>query len=303
MNIVGSSTSTTNALRIVFNDGPRNLSDRLPNNLTRSVNFDFVGAGTANGTGNYGGVMSFQPWDGTSASTGDSSYQLAFANNSGVNASGMPKLSIRNGIDTTWNAWYTLIHSGTIGAQSVTYATSAGSAGSATTSTYSRYVDLLAGRTDTTAYPVLWGVNQGTNPVSGNTTTYAFSCAAVTITSSTGTLTATTLQATQDVIAYYSSDRRFKDNITKIPNALEKISKIGGYEFDWNNVQSTHKGHDIGVIAQEIEEILPEIVVTRQDGYKSVKYEKIIALLIESTKEQQSQIEDLKKEVDNLKKK
>jgi len=111
---------------ISFPDGPRDLSDRLPNWNNRSVAWDFVGAGTANGSGNYGGVMTFSPWDGTSGSTGDSSYQLAFANTTGVNASGQPKLSIRNGINSTWNAWYTLIHSGNIGSQSVSYATTAG---------------------------------------------------------------------------------------------------------------------------------------------------------------------------------
>jgi hypothetical protein len=112
INITGSAGSATSAIRLVYNDGPRDLSDRFPNSFTRTVNFDFVGAGTANGTGNYGGVMTYSPWTGTTASTGDSSYQLAFANNSGLNASGQPKLSIRNGIDTTWNAWYTLLHSG-----------------------------------------------------------------------------------------------------------------------------------------------------------------------------------------------
>ncbi len=119
VNTINATTINANisgsAVRIVFNDGPRNLSDRLPNSFTRTVNWDFVGAGTANGTGNYGGVMTFSPWTGTTASTGDSSYQLAFANASGVNASGQPKLSIRNGIDSTWNAWYTILHSGNVG--------------------------------------------------------------------------------------------------------------------------------------------------------------------------------------------
>ena len=113
---------------ISYPDGPRDLSDRSPSWNNRSVAWDFVVAGTANGSGNYGGVMTFVPWDGTSGSTGDSSYQLAFANTTGVNASGQPKLSIRNGINSTWNDWYTLIHSGNIGSQSVSYATSAGSA-------------------------------------------------------------------------------------------------------------------------------------------------------------------------------
>lgn len=104
-------TSSTNALRIVFNDGPRDLSDRLPNTFARTVNWDFVGAGTGNGSGNYAGVMTFAPWLGTTASTGDSSYQLSFANQSGVNASGPARLSIRNGIDSTWNAWQIVLTS------------------------------------------------------------------------------------------------------------------------------------------------------------------------------------------------
>ena len=102
------------------------------------------------------------------------------------------------------------------------------------------------------------------------------------------------LRATGDIIAYYSSDERLKDNITPILNALDKVKQIGGYEFDWNDKQSTYEGHDVGVIAQEIEAVLPELVTTRDNGYKAVKYEKIIALLIEAIKEQQCQIDELK---------
>src|SRR6056300_1456952 len=101
-------------------------------------------------------------------------------------------------------------------------------------------------------------------------------------------------RATGDVIAFYSSDKRLKDNIIQISNPIEKIKSIGGYEFDWNDNQSTYEGHDIGVIAQEIEEVLPELVTTRDTGYKAVKYEKIIALLIEGIKEQQKQIDEIK---------
>ena len=62
--------------------------------------------------------------------------------------------------------------------------------------------------------------------------------------------------------------------------------KISGVEYDWNtSLQTTYIGHDVGVLAQEIEEILPEAVVTRPDGYKAVKYEKLIPLLIQAIKE------------------
>ena len=111
------------------------------------------------------------------------------------------------------------------------------------------------------------------------------------------------IDAANDIVAYSSSDRRFKENIKNIPNALAKVLRIGGYEFDWiSNVElHGHEGHDIGVIAQEIEEILPELVQTRESGYKAVKYDKLVALLIEGMKEQQVQIDNLKSEVENLK--
>jgi hypothetical protein len=108
------------------------------------------------------------------------------------------------------------------------------------------------------------------------------------------------LSVTGDVIGYSSSDKALKDNIKPIENALEKIDKIGGYEFDWNDNQDAYKGHDIGVIAQEIEEVIPEIVTTRDNGYKAVKYEKLTPLLIQAIKEQQEQIEDLKAKVERL---
>ena len=106
---------------------------------------------------------------------------------------------------------------------------------------------------------------------------------------------AKTLNAGEDVVAYASSDKRLKDNLKPIENSLDKLSKLSGYEFDWNDKQETFKGHDVGVIAQEVEEVLPEIVTTRDNGYKAVKYEKLVPLLIESIKELKAEIEELKK--------
>jgi hypothetical protein len=112
-------------------------------------------------------------------------------------------------------------------------------------------------------------------------------------TNTNSNVTFSTVNATGDIIAFASSDERLKDNVKAIPNAVVKVQQIGGYEFDWNN-NSSHSGHDIGVIAQEIEKVLPEIVTTRDDGYKAVRYEKIVALLIQAVKEQQLQIDELK---------
>lgn len=106
---------------------------------------------------------------------------------------------------------------------------------------------------------------------------------------------AKTLNAGEDVVAYASSDKRLKDNLKPIENSLDKLSKLSGYEFDWNDKQETFKGHDVGVVAQEVEEVLPEVVQTRDNGYKAVKYEKLVPLLIESIKELKAEIEELKK--------
>tara|TARA_E500000318_G_scaffold81239_1_gene76477 strand:+ start:207 stop:2501 length:2295 start_codon:yes stop_codon:yes gene_type:complete len=102
------------------------------------------------------------------------------------------------------------------------------------------------------------------------------------------------IRATNDIVAFYSSDERLKDNIVQISNPIEKVKKIKGVEFDWNDKQEVYEGHDVGVLAQDIEKVLPELVTTRDNGYKAVKYEKIIALLIEAVKDQQSQIDELK---------
>jgi hypothetical protein len=106
-----------------------------------------------------------------------------------------------------------------------------------------------------------------------------------------GTAASTTageIRATGDITAFYSSDIRLKENIQPIQNALEKVESISGNTYDWKEGYEeihSHKGNDVGVIAQEIEEILPQIVTNRDNGYKAVQYEKIIPLLIEAIKE------------------
>jgi hypothetical protein len=105
------------------------------------------------------------------------------------------------------------------------------------------------------------------------------------------------LTCTGDVTANTSSDKRWKDNIIPIDNPIEKIKKLTGNSFVWKDgfeVYHSNKGLDYGVIAQEVEEVMPEIVIQRDGGYKGVRYEKIIPLLIEAIKEQQKQIEELK---------
>jgi spore maturation protein SpmB len=104
------------------------------------------------------------------------------------------------------------------------------------------------------------------------------------------------IDATNDIVAYSSSDRRFKDNIKPIENALDKVNQIGGYEFDWkeeNKSEHGYEGHDLGVIAQEIEAIAPELVQTRENGYKAVKYDKLVSVLIQAVKELSAKVTEL----------
>jgi hypothetical protein len=107
------------------------------------------------------------------------------------------------------------------------------------------------------------------------------------------------IDASNDVVAFSTSDERLKTNVTPIQDALFKIAEISGYEFDWIPNQEIHgfEGHDVGVIAQEIEKVLPEVVTTRANGYKAVKYEKIVPLLIQAIKEQSEQIKKLEEYV------
>ena len=104
------------------------------------------------------------------------------------------------------------------------------------------------------------------------------------------------IRATGDIVAFYSSDERLKENIQPIPNALEKVEAISGNTYDWKggfeNIHS-HTGNDVGVIAQEIEKVLPHAVVDRETGYKAVNYEKIVPLLIEAIKELSAKIDKL----------
>lgn len=100
-----------------------------------------------------------------------------------------------------------------------------------------------------------------------------------------------------------NSDSRWKKNVQLIPNAVEKIQQLRGITYDWNDDYPylNNEKKQVGVIAQEVEAVLPEVVHTNEEGYKSVEYRKMTALLIEAIKEQQTQIDALKTEIDLLK--
>lgn len=119
------------------------------------------------------------------------------------------------------------------------------------------------------------------------------------------------LQVAGDIIANSiagSSDIRFKKDISPIKNPLDKVMQLRGVNFHWNTTDFPQRmfseKRTMGFIAQEVEKVVPEIVQTENttEGYKSVQYDKVVALLVEAVKAQQKQIQQLKREVKKLKK-
>ena len=102
-----------------------------------------------------------------------------------------------------------------------------------------------------------------------------------------------------DIIAFASSDENLKDNITIIPNALDKVKAISGNTFTWKDAaregySGALVGDDTGVIAQQVEALgLPGITTTRDDGTKAVRYDRLIPVLIEAIKELSAKVDAL----------
>jgi hypothetical protein len=110
------------------------------------------------------------------------------------------------------------------------------------------------------------------------------------------------IRATNNVTAYYSSDRKFKENIQPIEGALEKVVSIGGKTFDWTDAYIAEHGgadgyfvqkSDFGVIAQDVQAVFPQAVRTREDGSLAVDYEKLSALAFAAISELKSRVEKL----------
>ena len=104
------------------------------------------------------------------------------------------------------------------------------------------------------------------------------------------------LHVCDDIVAFYgqTSDLSFKENVSTLENPLAKVMQIRGTEYDWKEGNKSYKGHDVGVIAQDVEKVLPEAVSTKPDGTKGVHYNKLIPLLIEAVKDLSQQVDELK---------
>jgi len=90
-----------------------------------------------------------------------------------------------------------------------------------------------------------------------------------------------------------TSDIRFKKNVGTFNNALDRVAELRGVTFQWKDESKT-QGQQIGVIAQEVEKVIPEAVSTDDKGYKSVAYNQLVAVLIEAVKELKAENEELR---------
>ena len=104
------------------------------------------------------------------------------------------------------------------------------------------------------------------------------------VTISSNTTIVGDLSATGDIVAFSTSDQALKSNVTLITSALDKLLSLKGVEFDWVK-GSPYSGHDIGVLAQDVEKVIPTAVKSRHDNIKHVNYDKIIPLIIEAIRE------------------
>ena len=111
------------------------------------------------------------------------------------------------------------------------------------------------------------------------------------------------IRATDNITAYYTSDERLKTNVRPIENALDKVSQLDGVIYDWNDTYKKDHGDvdgyfvradNSGVIAQQVEKVFPNVVADRANGFKAVRYELLVPLLIEAIKDLKAEIEALK---------
>ena len=161
-----------------------------------------------------------------------------------------------------------------------------GTVASATTATNATNSAITnnAGVSSATWYPTFVSAGTGNLPITVDSTSNILSYVP-----STGTLTATILNAT--------SDARLKKNIAKIENPLDIISKLNGVRYQWinNDILSA------GLIAQEVEAVMPELVTETTDGMKGINYNGVIGVLVESVKQLNSELTALRAEVAELK--
>lgn len=104
------------------------------------------------------------------------------------------------------------------------------------------------------------------------------------------------IRGCKDIVAYYSSDLRLKDDLEVIEDSEKIVNGLTGYKFSWND-KSEKDGEDLGIIAQDAEKVIPTIVKERDDGYLAVDYIKLIPVMVEEIKRLNSEVNELKNKI------
>ena len=110
------------------------------------------------------------------------------------------------------------------------------------------------------------------------------------------------LQGVGSEASFLISDQRLKRNLSEIEEPTKKITSLNGFNFIWNDLDPEGRDgrNDIGLIAQDVQEVVPEAVKTNSDGHLGVYYYKLVPLLIEALKEQEKRISELEKRIKNV---
>ena len=326
-------TTLLTPVQAITTSGARG-TDLAPNTYNHGIFTEFKNSSLYGFAGNYSGLITYANWVGTTASTGDPSYQLLFSP-AGANSTAAPTLRLRAGIDTTWGAWSTLLHSSNYNSFAPTLTgtgasgnwginitgSSASTTGNAATATNISNTGTvtLASATESNAITITAPAYSTGTPVkllnfdwysnifslgnirSGSTASNGFG---VFYTASGGSRTqiatfstSGAFTAANEVTAY--SDARIKDNITVIADPLTKILSIRGVNYTRTDLEDKDRVY-MGVVAQEIEPYFPEVVTTMEDGTKTVNYGAMAGAFIEAFKAQQKQIDELRAMIQKL---
>ena len=209
-------------------------------------------------------------------------------------------IAVRGKNNGTWTTWKTIIDSSTIGSQSVSFATSATQVVTIQDNPPTGVNGKLWWESDTGKLKVYYGSSsawvdatpvpdmslyyaKAGGPISGDVTIQQ------TLTVVGNTLIQGTLTETSDI--------SLKENILPLESSLDKVMKLNGVSF---NKKATPNVKEIGFIAQEVEAVIPDLVTETNEGIKTVSYSRVTAVLVETIKEQQAQIEELKNMVNML---
>ena len=258
-------TSRLAAVQSITTSGGRSV-DLAPNTYNYGLFSEFKNASLYGTLGNYAGLITYANWNGTIASTGDPTYQLLFSP-SAANATSNPSLKIRAGIDTTWGAWNTILHSGN----------------------WASFVSGGATLSDDNSTNRTQYIGMATATTGSWTTAYTASTK-FTFNPSTGVVAATGFNST--------SDARAKENIRPLGYNLDTVLKLTGKKFEMKDSGITA----IGLIAQEVQHVVPEVVSTTdvETGMLGINYPALVSVLIEAMKDLKTELDETNRKLNEF---